>query len=77
MMWSKQAVLWGGGRKPRAYPHIATLARKYLAVQGSSAASELVFSVGGPVLTKARNRLSGDRVEEIVVLHGSMKHDLW
>lgn len=61
----------------RVYPHIATLARKYLAVQASSAASERVFSVGGLVVTKTRNRLSGERVEDIVFLHESMKHDLW
>ena len=39
-------------KSSRIYPHIATLARKYLAVQASSAASERVFSVGGLVVTK-------------------------
>ena len=58
------------------YPHVAILARKYLAVQASSAASERVFSVG-LVVTKTRNRLSGDRVADIVFLHESMKHNLW
>lgn len=61
----------------RVYPHIARLARKYLAVQASSAASERVFSVGGLVITKHRNRLSGERVADIVFLHESMKHDIW
>ncbi|CAN0499146.1 unnamed protein product, partial [Laminaria digitata] len=36
------------------YPHITILARKHLAVQASSAASERVFSQGGLVVTKKR-----------------------
>ncbi|CAM9707545.1 unnamed protein product, partial [Sphacelaria rigidula] len=60
----------------QVYPHVAILARKYLAVQASSAACERVFSVGGLVVTKTRNRLSGDRVAD-VFLHESMKHNLW
>ena len=46
----------------RIYPHIAMLARKYLAVQASPAASERVFSVGGLVVAKKRNRFGGERV---------------
>ena len=57
-------------KSQRVHPHIAILARKYLAVQASSsAASERVFSVGALVVTKSRNRLSGDRVADIVFLH--------
>ncbi|CAN0433173.1 unnamed protein product [Laminaria digitata] len=59
------------------YPHIAILARKYLAVQASSAASERVFSQGGLVVTKKRNRLSGEMVGDIVFLHERMKFKLW
>lgn len=56
--------------------HVATLARRYLAVEALSAASEHIFSLGGLVVTKTRNRLSGGRVGDIVVLHESMKYCL-
>ena len=60
------------------YPQFATLVRKYLAVQASSAASERVFSVGGLVVTRKRNhRLGGERAGDIIFLHESMKHKLW
>ncbi|CAM9196766.1 unnamed protein product, partial [Sphacelaria rigidula] len=58
-------------------PHVAILAHKYLAVQASSAACERVFSAGGLVATKTRNRLRGVRVADIVFLHENIKHDLW
>lgn len=51
LVWSAKAA--------RVYPHISVLARKYLAVQASSAASERVFSVGGLMVTKKRNRPGG------------------
>ncbi|CAM9894052.1 unnamed protein product, partial [Sphacelaria rigidula] len=60
----------------RVYPHVAILARKYLAVQASSAASERVFCVGGLVVTKSQNRLSIAAVCCCVFLHESMKHDI-
>ena len=53
------------------------LARKYLAVQASSAASERIFSVGGLVVTKKRNRLGVERVGDTIFLHESMKNKLW
>ena len=65
--WAKAQVV---------YPHIARLARKYLAVQ-ASAASESVFSVRELVVTKHRNHLGGERVADIVFLHESMKHNIW
>ena len=65
----------GGGKRPRA--SIPISARKYLALQASSAASERVYSVGGLVVTKKRSRLGGERVGGIIFLHESIKHKLW
>lgn len=59
------------------YPHIARLARKYLAVQASSAASERLFSQAGLVVTAKRNRMTGDTAADIIFLHESLKHKLW
>ena len=50
----------------------ATLARNFPAVEVSSAASECVFSLGGLVVNKTRNRLSEERVGDVVILHESM-----
>ncbi|KFY93324.1 hypothetical protein V498_04475 [Pseudogymnoascus sp. VKM F-4517 (FW-2822)] len=39
------------------YPVISQIARDYLAILASSAASERIFSVSGDIVTKKRNRL--------------------
>jgi hypothetical protein len=44
------------------------MARDHLAIPAMSAPLERVFSSGGNVVTKNRNRLSGDSVREIVCL---------
>jgi hAT family C-terminal dimerisation region len=44
------------------------MARDHLAIPTMSVPSERVFSNGGNVVTKNRNRLSGDSVQEIVCL---------
>ena len=40
------------------FPTITRIARDYLAIPATSAASESFFSVGGDIITKKRNRLS-------------------
>jgi hAT family C-terminal dimerisation region len=44
------------------------MARDHLAIPAMSAPLESVFSDGGNVVTKNRNRLSSDSVQEIVCL---------
>ena len=50
------------------------LARKYLAVQVTSASSERLFSTAGNTVTVKRARLSDDNVKNIVFLHSSQGH---
>jgi hypothetical protein len=50
------------------YPIIAQIARDYLAMPATSSPSEVVFSQGGDVVTKKRNRLTGDSIRMIVCL---------
>lgn len=50
------------------FPIISKIARDYLAIPATSAPSECVFSVGGDIVTKKRNRLVGDSVRMIVCL---------
>ena len=54
-----------------AYPTLARLAKKYLAIPASSAASERVFLAAGNVVTKKRNKLGDDTVDALVFLDGS------
>jgi hypothetical protein len=44
------------------------MARGHLAIPAMLAPTEIVFSDGGNVVTKNRNRLSGNSVQEIVCL---------
>jgi hypothetical protein len=55
-------------RKSRDYPLLALVARKWLAVPASSAASERVFSSAGLTVSKKRTLLGTDRVSTLVFL---------
>jgi hypothetical protein len=50
------------------YPIIARIAKDYLAIPATSAPSECVFSQGGDIVTKKRNKLTGDSIRMIVCL---------
>ncbi|KIJ15093.1 hypothetical protein PAXINDRAFT_38586, partial [Paxillus involutus ATCC 200175] len=50
------------------YPVLSQIARDYLAIQGSSTASERAFSQGGLTVTVMRNRLSPKTVEALQIL---------
>ena len=50
------------------YPVIARIAKDYLPIPATSAPSECVFSQGGDIVTKKRNRLTGDSIRMIVCL---------
>ena len=54
-----------------AHPTLARLAKKYLAIPSSSAASERVFLAAGNVVTKRRNKLGDDTIDTFVFLDGS------
>jgi hAT family C-terminal dimerisation region len=54
--------------KEYEFPIIARIARDYLAIPAISAASECVFSVGGDIVTKKRNRLGGSNTRRLLYL---------
>ena len=53
-----------------AYPTLARLARRYLAITASSAASEGSFSSAGKIVTKKCNKLEVDTVDAFVFMDG-------
>jgi len=54
-------------------PHLAYLARRYLCVPASSAASERFFSVAGNVVTALRNALLGDKAEALACMSFNLR----
>ncbi len=55
-------------RKEYKFPTVARIARDHLAIPATSAASECVFSVGGDIVTKKRNRLSPSNTRRLLCL---------
>jgi hypothetical protein len=54
--------------KQYQYPLIASIAKDHLAIPATSAESERVFSVGGDIITKKRNRLSPSTLRYLLCL---------
>ena len=50
------------------YPILSQMARDYLSIPASSVPSEQIFSRGGDVVTKKRNRLNADTIGMILCL---------
>ena len=64
--------------KQAEYPTIARMARDHLAIPATSTASERVFSQGGDIVTKKRNRLALETIRELLCLRswGIVKEDI-
>ncbi|KAM3874432.1 E3 SUMO-protein ligase ZBED1-like [Diretmus argenteus] len=55
------------------YPHVAMMARRYLAVSATSVPSERVFSTAGDIVTAMRSTLSPDNVDILIFLKNNLK----
>jgi hypothetical protein len=73
--WMKQQpmrrdtdVLKYWASKEYEYPIIVRIARDHLAIPATSAASESVFSIGGDIITKKRNRLGAGNTRRLLCL---------
>ncbi|KAL3066090.1 hypothetical protein OYC64_016103 [Pagothenia borchgrevinki] len=55
------------------YPHVAMLAKRYLAVSGTSVPSERVFSTAGDIVSASRSALSASNVDKFIYLGKNMK----
>ena len=58
--WWKQHGMWG------KFPTLSVLARTYLCIQGSSVASEGVFSTAGDIVSPTRARLDHVQVNSLI-----------
>lgn len=45
------------------YPRVACIAKDYLPIPATSSPSECVFSQSGDIITKERNRLTGESID--------------
>ena len=50
------------------FPQVASLAKKYLCIQATSAPSERAFSTSGNIITCRRSALKPERVDQLVFL---------
>ncbi|XP_041954210.1 E3 SUMO-protein ligase ZBED1-like [Alosa sapidissima] len=64
---------WWKERGPK-YPHLAKLARSYLAICGTSVRAERVFSTAGNIVTKQRSSLEPENVNHLVFLANNLKN---
>ena len=53
----------------KKYPHIASLASKYLCIPATSTTSERVFSTAGNIVSKRRSNLSAKHVDMLVFMN--------
>jgi hypothetical protein len=64
----KTEVLQDWKLKQFDFPIVSQMARDHLAIPAMSAPSEYVFSVGGDIITKKRNRLGADNTRRLLCL---------
>ena len=67
---SAQAVLQWWFDQSHIYPFLYKMVCVYLAAPASSGSSERVFSSVGNIVTKKRNRLGSELVNNLIFLHG-------
>ena len=61
-------------RNEMFYPHVSTLAKRYLPIPASSVPSERVFGFTGNLVNKKRARLNPDNVKMFVFMNKNMKY---
>ena len=66
------SLTWWSSHKMN-YPHLSVLARKYLCIQATSAASERVFSASGNIVNCLRSCLKPEMVNMLVFLNKNQK----
>ncbi|KAK9528502.1 hypothetical protein VZT92_012656 [Zoarces viviparus] len=70
--WGGDPLVWWKSNECK-YPHIAMMARRYLAVPGTLVPSERVFSTAGDIVTAKRSTLSPENVDILIFLKKNLK----
>ena len=70
IIWTNILGLWQ--LKQDTYPTLASLEKKILAIEATSAASERLFSTAGRVITHDRNRLDPNTVGQILYVKSNL-----
>ena len=65
-------LLWWKTNEPK-YPHVAELAKRYLAVPATSVPSERVFSTAGDIVSAQRAVLNAHNVDMLIFLKKNLK----
>lgn len=65
---SDDPLLWWNVNSHK-FPYLSKLAAKVLVVQGTSVASERIFSTAGNIKDEKRNRLDGETVNHLLFLN--------
>lgn len=69
MIDRKESPIRYWSRLASVYPTLSVIAKKYLAIVGTSVPSERLFSRAGNILTDSRNRLSPDHLQQLLFLN--------
>ena len=64
--------VWKTQLAPR-FPHLANMARDYLAVPATTVGVERVFSLGGRIVSPQRSRLGGEVIHKVITLQNWMR----
>ena len=64
----KSPLDWWADRETK-YPQLSVIAKRVLAVPATSVPLERIFSSAGLIITKLRNRLSSEVVDQIIFLN--------
>lgn len=51
------------------YPMIASVAKRYLCIPGTSVSAERVFSTAGDIVTAQRSTLTSKHVDQLIFMH--------
>ena len=72
LVWDSNPVKWWKDNHIR-FPNMSKLARKYLCSPPTSVPSEPLFSAAGNIYDAKRNRLLGEKCQQLLFIKNSLK----
>lgn len=68
-------LLWWKSNGHR-FPHLASLAKKYLSIPASSASAERLFSTSRKIVTELRSSLKSSTISDLTFMYSNKKNFL-